>query len=153
VLKGAFESWAQRGRFRDYLKRAVWNFARDHHRSRARRPVPVEGVNAAAADGPAADVWLGLYRAVLLRGAVRALRAHQAARPGNNFATLIDALGEHGGEAEKMGDVELARRLSAASGKPITPAYARRRRGRGGNWPSCSLPRFARRWRRRPPAK
>ncbi len=126
VLGGAFAGWGPgRGRFRDYLKRAVHNCAQDLRRGRARAPMSLEDLDSSITPGSPGSVWMGLYRAEILRAALRALEAFQAERPGNVFSTLIRALGERAGEAERMSDDELARVLSKATGKEYSPANAR----------------------------
>lgn len=131
VLSGAFESWTPgRGRFRDYLKRAVWNFAGDHRRAQSRRPVPLEDPDMATRPGSPGAVWMDLYRAEVLRAALRALAAYQEAHPGNVFATLTSLLGEEMHGSRSISDDELAQRLSEATGKPFTPANARMQKTR-----------------------
>jgi hypothetical protein len=126
VLSGAFSAWAPgRGRFRDYLKRAVHNAARDAQRGRSRRPIDLEDPDALSGPGSPGSVWLGLYRGEILRSALAALDAYQSSHPGNVFATLIRALGQRVDEAERLSDDELAVALSAATGKQYTPSNAR----------------------------
>src|SRR5262249_52118677 len=58
-LRGDFQNADPgRGRFRDFLKRAVYHLMIDHHRARRRTPRPLgDAVPDRAAQGPDADAW------------------------------------------------------------------------------------------------
>jgi DNA-directed RNA polymerase specialized sigma24 family protein len=118
MLQGKFAGTeAARGRFRDYLKTAVRNAARDRL-NRRRRP------DAGATGGPALDAqldpagvddpWLDHWRRSVLDQARHALRGYEDAHPGNYSATVLDLLAAHPEDARE----QLAGRLAEITGRP-----------------------------------
>jgi hypothetical protein len=139
ILRGDFARWAPgQGRFRDYLKTAVWNAACDWHRRAQRsrrREVSLEELPDLAA-GPDArpDLWLGLYRSAVFGAALQALARYQQSHPGNVFYTLVRLL-----EDESIADgsptpdyASLAARLTEVTGRriPYTEDNARQQTSR-----------------------
>ncbi len=116
---GFFRARQDRGRFRDYLKAAVRNAARNHVR---RRPVSTQGdsqlFEALASDTPhptEEQVWVTQWRRCLLGRACRVLARHEQESPGNLFFTVLRVSAAYPREDTKT----LAERTSARIGRPI----------------------------------
>jgi hypothetical protein len=125
IMRGGFSRARQeRGRFRDYLAKAVrnaaLNFLRNHKGPRSvRAPLPA----ALAADPPASDrEWLLGWRRCLLQRAWRALAKHQQRSPGNLCHTVLSAIARH----PKEDCNALAARVSRRLGRPLSPAAFRK---------------------------
>jgi hypothetical protein len=115
----------ERGRFRDYLKAAVRNAARDHWQRRRTPhqrltdslslPTPQTGLDSD-------QQWLIYWRRCLLKRVWRALERHQKQAPGNLFHTVLRMVVEHQGEDSE----KLAARVGQLTGRPIQPAAFRK---------------------------
>lgn len=107
------------GRFRDYLKAAVRNAARNHLR-RKRVPQPVD-FDALADDfvdptqHTADRIWANEWRKCLLERACRSLEEHQSQSPGNLFHTVLNLLVDNPLDDSQT----LAERTSALIGRPL----------------------------------
>lgn len=117
-----------RGRFRDYLRRALFNLVADYRRKQKRAPGPLNGD---VADPPSTEhdvgadeaLFLKFYREGLLQGAWQRLE-DQEARTGSPLATVLRA-----SMAEPpMPAREIARVLSERRGKPVTEDRVRKLR-------------------------
>jgi RNA polymerase sigma-70 factor (ECF subfamily) len=108
-----------RGRFRDYLKAALANLVNDHHRARQARPGPL----AADAPGPAAppepsdEDFLAAWRQGLLDQTWAALREDNP-----NFHAVLRLRIEN----PEMTSAEMADRVGADLGRPMTAEYVRK---------------------------
>jgi hypothetical protein len=126
IMRGGFSRARQeRGRFRDYLARAVRNAALNVLRSRkgrsaARLTLP----DTLAADDPAAHdrEWLLGWRRCLLRRAWRALAKHQQRSPGNLCHTVLSVLARH----PREGCDALAARVGQLTGRPLSAVAFRK---------------------------
>lgn len=121
---------AERGRFRDYLKRAVRNAALNYlQRSKSRRQVDISllqlGTPATAASADEQE-WLQEWRKVLLDRAWRTLERRQGRTPDNPFFTALRLTVAHPQEDS----VALAARLSAAVGRTVRPETFRKQLSR-----------------------
>lgn len=120
----------ERGRFRDYLKRALRNAALNHlQRGGCRGPGRAELVSLeAAADVPqAADqAWIADWRGCLLKRAWRALDDHQRRAPGNLFCTVLRLATDYPNEESTT----LAARAGALAGRPMTAEAFRKQLSR-----------------------
>jgi RNA polymerase sigma-70 factor (ECF subfamily) len=119
-LRGDFRrAHRDKGRFRDYVKTALSNLVNDYHRTRQAQPKNL----AADAPEPAApaessdDDFLSGWRQALLDRAWEALAADN---PGYH-ATLLLRVNE-----PDLPSPEMAERLSAQLGKPVTPENVRK---------------------------
>ena len=120
-LRGDFHrADPSRGRFRDFVKRALRNLMADHHRRRRTRPRPMgdalpESVDPAADDSEFDRRFLASWRAEVLARAWGALARYQeqTAQP---YHTVLRLRVEHPG----LRSPELAERLSAKLGRPIS---------------------------------
>jgi DNA-directed RNA polymerase specialized sigma24 family protein len=130
ILEGRFAGAdLRRGRFRDYLKRAVRNAAVSALRAAGR----VRGTADAeqfADDLPAAAApeqrWLDECRLSLLEGATVRLAEYQRGHAGNVYATLLRLLAEH----PEDDSARLAERLREATGQPYRADAVRQQVGR-----------------------
>ena len=107
-----------RGRFRDYLKRSLSHLVTDHHRARQAGPAPL----AADAPGPAADSraepdFAAGWRRDVLDQTWKALAADNP----TFHATLLLRI-----ENPDMQSPEMAGRLTAQLGRPMTPENVRK---------------------------
>lgn len=119
VLEHGFASAdPDRGRFRDYLKRAVRNAAFTRLRKRD-TSVADEGVLATLAAEEllqaADEEFLADWRRCLLDRTWRALESHQRRSPGNLFYTALRLTVDHPEDDSEA----LAARASAFAGKPV----------------------------------
>jgi RNA polymerase sigma-70 factor (ECF subfamily) len=114
-----------RGRFRDFVKRAVYHLMVDHHRARQARPGPLADADVAS-DDPAPwefDLdrrFLASWREQLMARAWAELDRVQG-RTGQPFAAVLRLRAEEPG----LRSPELALRLSALLGKPVTDNWVR----------------------------
>lgn len=116
--QGFFRGAELRGRFRDYLKRAVRNAAVDHLR---RRRVPIEGrVDLTEVPMPGSEQadreWVVEWRECVLARAWEGLYAHQRRSPGNLFHTVLQATMRD----PEANSTTLALQVSEATGQPLT---------------------------------
>jgi hypothetical protein len=125
IMNGGFSRARQeRGRFRDYLARAVRNAALNFLRNQgvARSHVAAGPV----ADAPAAAAedreWLLGWRRCLLRRAWRALSKYEQRNPGNLCHTVLATLARHPDEDS----VRLAARVSQRIHRPLAAAAFRK---------------------------
>jgi RNA polymerase sigma-70 factor (ECF subfamily) len=107
-----------RGRFRDYLKRALVHLVTDHHRARMRQPraLDAEPVVAARAAVEEEDGFTVSWRKELMNQAWSALSEQSAAM----HAVLLYHV-----ENPRVESAHAARELSARLGKPMTPGNVR----------------------------
>lgn len=110
---------SQGGRFRDYLKAAVRNAARDFvRRNRASKPAHLDVLGDRIADKTQAtsdQLWVNEWRKCLLERACRALQEHQSQSPRNLFHIVLSMIVENPLDDSKT----LAARTSAAIGRPL----------------------------------
>jgi RNA polymerase sigma-70 factor (ECF subfamily) len=108
------------GRFRNYLKTTLFRLVAHYHRRRRRQPLPLREDAAGVADpGPAnsEQEFLRSWRDELLARAWRALE--QAEAPdGPPYYAVLRFRAEHDG----LRSEEMARRLAARLGRPLTAA-------------------------------
>ncbi len=134
ILKGHLEQWNPAdGRFRDYLKVAVRNAARDFQRERRRRVTEIAYDDLSQVQcphGPATArsdaIWLDVWREALVESVVAKLRTHQEQTPDNVFYFVVRILDERPG----LSSDELAQELSVRSARPFTAANARKQKER-----------------------
>jgi DNA-directed RNA polymerase specialized sigma24 family protein len=115
----------ERGRFRDYLKAAVRNAARDHWQRRRTPHQRLTDSLSLPTPQPGFDSdqqWLIYWRRCLLKRVWRALERHQKHAPGNLFHTVLRMVVEHQGEDSE----KLAGRVGELTGRPIQPATFRK---------------------------
>ena len=116
-LRGDFRRAApERGRFRDYVKTALVNLVNDHHRARQAGPKPL-AIDAPAHDPPSEDDFLAGWRQSLLDQTWNALGEDN---PGVRAVLLLRI------ENPDMPSPEMAERLTAQLGKPMTPENVRK---------------------------
>jgi RNA polymerase sigma-70 factor (ECF subfamily) len=114
-----------RGRFRDFVKRAVYNLMVDFHRARQARPRPLDGDIPEAA-GPSPSLtdhdsrFLESWRRELMAKAWAVLDQVQA-RTGQPFADVLRARVQQ----PDLRSPRLADQLSARLGKPVSPGWIR----------------------------
>ena len=115
----------ERGRFRDYLKAAVRNAARDHWQKK-RAPqqglADLLGLPAPETGFDTDEQWVSSWRRCLLKRVWRALELHQKRSPGNLFYTVLRMVVAHQGEDSE----KLAARTTRLIGRPIQPAAFRK---------------------------
>jgi RNA polymerase sigma-70 factor (ECF subfamily) len=116
-LRGDFRRVApERGRFRDYVKRALVNLANDHHR--ARRAVPQQlAVDAASPELPSEDDFVAGWRQSVLDQTWKALADENP----TFHAVLALRI-----ESPEMPSTEMADRLTTALGKPMSAENVRK---------------------------
>jgi RNA polymerase sigma-70 factor (ECF subfamily) len=125
-LRGDFHhADPDRGRFRDYLKRAVRNLMRDRHRRRRGGPVPIpeEALEPAVLEPDPAGLdaqFLAGWREELLARAWQALARDQDPA-GAPYHDVLRFRAEH----PELHSPELAERLSAVLGRPVTAIWVR----------------------------
>lgn len=105
-----------RGRFRDYLRTSLSRLATDHFRAKLRDPAPL-GTEPAAPDHAADESFHAAWREELLERTWRHLEAEQ---PTGHAALRLRV------EEPELTSAEMARRLSAKSGKPVSPEAVRK---------------------------
>ena len=116
-LRGDFRrADPDRGRFRDYVKRVLVNLVNDHHRSRQAGPLPL-AADAAAPELPSDEDFLGGWRQSVLDQTWKALAE---ANP-TFYAVLRLRV-----EAPDMPSPEMADRLTAELGRPMTAENVRK---------------------------
>jgi RNA polymerase sigma factor (sigma-70 family) len=119
VRHGFVRTAPDRGRFRDYLKRAVRNEAVTLLRRKRRWPHgDVDPAQVSQPDeGQLAleRAWLAEWQRCLLNRAWRALEHRQQRRSGNLFATVLRLSANHPGEDS----AQLAARVSQLTGQPF----------------------------------
>ncbi|MBI1914311.1 MAG: sigma-70 family RNA polymerase sigma factor [Planctomycetes bacterium] len=117
--RGFVNAVPERGRFRDYLKRAVRNTAISYWRrkhSRSHEVLP--DVLPADVDDPhqaAEAAWLAEWRRCVLNKAWLSLEAYQIRSPGNLFHTVLRLSVDHPDESSDA----LAARASRCIGRPL----------------------------------
>jgi RNA polymerase sigma-70 factor (ECF subfamily) len=123
-LRGDFRRAApERGRFRDYLKKALIHLVTDHHRARQKQPSAF-AANSPEAIAPRPDSEQDFVRAwceELLERTMQALAAANAAY----HAVLLCRI-----EDPNATSAEMAEQLSARLGKEVTAAWERKTRQR-----------------------
>ena len=126
VRVGFSRACQERGRFRDYLLKAVrnaaLNFLRDHTRHNP-------GVSRLSADLPAESPlpeedreWLTGWRRCLLKRVFHALAAHEQQTPGNLSYTVLCAIAKHPCDP----CLTLAERISQRTGRTLSAAAFRK---------------------------
>jgi RNA polymerase sigma-70 factor (ECF subfamily) len=125
-LRGDFHrAEPARGRFRDFVKRALRNLMIDHRRRRATRPRPMgddlpEPIEPARADTDFDRRFLASWRAELMARAWDGL-ARLEEQTGQPYHTVLRLRVEH----PELHSPDLADRLSATLGRPITAGGVR----------------------------
>jgi RNA polymerase sigma-70 factor (ECF subfamily) len=115
----------ERGRFRDFVKTAIYHLIVDHHRRRQKQPSPLptesHQVPAAEPDPHADDeAFLNRWREELLDRAWEAL-GHVQAQTGQLYHTVLRWRAEH----PQAPAAELAEQLTRQLGKPFTDVGVR----------------------------
>jgi DNA-directed RNA polymerase specialized sigma24 family protein len=129
MLRGKFGQWDPgKGRFRDYLKKAVRHAGLAHLRQKQRRAGPPPAT-AACSQGTPDAVWIVSWRAAILDDALEALRAYERRHRDNVFYTVLRLRADHPRDRSE----QLAARLAETTGRPFTAANARKQleRARG----------------------
>jgi len=126
VRSGFSRARQERGRFRDYLMKAVrnaaWNFLRDQRR---RNPGVSRLPAALLADDPRPEEdreWLTGWRRCLLKRVFRALAAHEQQSPGNLSYTVLCAIAKDPCDS----CLTLAERVSQRTGQPLNATAFRK---------------------------
>jgi RNA polymerase sigma-70 factor (ECF subfamily) len=124
-LKGDFRKCdPKRGRFRDYVKRALQNLIVEYYRQRKRKPPPDFGIgeNALAENAPAKfeQQFIESWRKDLLERAWCELSELEKST-GRPYHTVLRARVDH----PDLHSNELAERLSSALGRPLTAGAVR----------------------------
>jgi RNA polymerase sigma factor (sigma-70 family) len=126
VRHGFFRACHDRGRFRDYLKTAVRNAARNFlRRKQVENPGDsglFESLADDAAQSAAEQEWVDQWRRCLLGRACRALARHERQSPGNLFYTVLRMSADH----PEDDTATLAARTSERIGRPIQAAAFRK---------------------------
>jgi hypothetical protein len=115
VEKGFVRADPDRGRFRDYLKKAVRNFALNYRRDQPRSQGALPADQLPATDDAAPDLerrWLAEWQRLVLDRAWRALEVQQA---GELFYTVLRLAADYPEESSQ----QLADRASRVAGKPL----------------------------------
>jgi RNA polymerase sigma-70 factor (ECF subfamily) len=125
-LRGDFRrARPDRGRFRDFLKSALYHLVVDQRRARARTPLPLDeqAAEAAVPERESEDdrAFVALWRAELLERAWEAL-ARSEQETGKPVHTVLHLRKEH----PEAHSAELATRLTTSMGKPISPEWVRK---------------------------
>jgi RNA polymerase sigma-70 factor (ECF subfamily) len=116
-LRGDFRRAApERGRFRNYVKTALVNLVNDHHRARRAGPVPLVG-DAAAPELPSEADFDGGWRESVLDQTWKALAEEN---PAFHAALRLRI------EEPEMQSPEMAERLTAQLGRPMTAENVRK---------------------------
>jgi RNA polymerase sigma factor (sigma-70 family) len=106
----------ERGRLRDYIKKAVRNTALNHLRTRRRAEQATTNLPDRAASPTDPDQgWLARWRECLLDRSWRALEAHQQQAPDSLFSTVLALAVAHPDESSDS----LAARAAAVCGHPL----------------------------------
>lgn len=125
MLKGDFAGAdPNRGRFRDLLRTAIRNMARNRWSRENRRSssTPIDTELHADPDGQDLDdPWLQQWRGTLLENAWSELRSFQDANPGSCLYTVLRTRTDHADESSE----QLASRVSDRLGRLITAATVR----------------------------
>jgi len=119
----------EKGRFRDYVKTALFNLIRKHHKKQSRQPVGLDMATAEPAAPPetaeADETFLNGWRDELLARVWEAL-ARIEAQTGQMYFTLLDYRAKH-----KTSSAEMAEKLSRRLGKALTAVGVRQTLHRG----------------------
>ncbi len=125
-LRGDFKNADPgKGRFRDFLKRAVYRLMVDYHRSRRARPQPLEEAPEPADDAESWDLeldrqFLESWREQLMAHAWSTLGKVQE-RTGQPFADVLRLRVA----APDLSSAELAERLTGQLGRPVNVGWVR----------------------------
>jgi hypothetical protein len=110
---------SQGGRFRDYLKAALRNAARNYLRfNRSPKLADLDVFQGRIADKSQAvsdQLWVNEWRKCLLERACRALEKHQSQSPGNLFHVVLTMIADNPLDDSKT----LAARTAALIGRPL----------------------------------
>jgi RNA polymerase sigma factor (sigma-70 family) len=128
LLKGDFKNAdPQKGRFRDFLKRSIYNLMVDYHRARRGKPVALaDGVPEPAAEEGTPwerqidEQFLSSWRDHLMAHAWASLQRVQD-RTGQPFASVLRIRVDN----PDLRSSELAERLSATLPKPVNAGWVR----------------------------
>jgi RNA polymerase sigma factor (sigma-70 family) len=112
----------EHGRFRDYVKRGLFNLVTDYRRKQQKEPrlVPLENEPAAADDQEADQTFLASWRQELLARAWQAL-AKVEQETGQPYHSVLRFRVEH----PDLHSPQMAEQLSALLSKPLTAAGVR----------------------------
>jgi RNA polymerase sigma-70 factor (ECF subfamily) len=127
-LRGDFKrADPERGRFRNFLKTALYHLIVDHQRRHQHRPrpLPVDGPEPTAAAPPPAESdseFLTIWRAELMARAWDALAEHDRAT-GQHLHTVLRFRTDH----PDVRSPQMAEQLAARVGKPLSPEWVRKR--------------------------
>lgn len=124
-VSGAFQSAdPERGRLRDYLKRALRNLVVDYQREKSAGGLPLGDIEPVAetATGQDDDMFVNIWREELISRALDALAAEEG-KDGKRLYTVLRFRMDN----PKMRSPEMAEALAARVGKKITPGWVRKR--------------------------
>jgi RNA polymerase sigma-70 factor (ECF subfamily) len=127
ILRGGFADRSPgRGRFRDYLKKAVLNTLRDFLRRKRGLDTSIADLerfpDVAGSARSSGDIWLKLWRETVLESALQKLSSYQDQHAGNVFSTVVELLRQNPGASSG----ELADLLTKATGHSYRDANARK---------------------------
>lgn len=119
LAKGLLRPRQERGRFRDYLKKAVRNEALNFlQRKRGSKGAVVEALHLPSSDPSqltGEQVWVQNWRKALLALVWRAMKSHQERQPGSLCYTILCLMADHPQEDSQ----QLAARAAASAGHPL----------------------------------
>lgn len=117
----------ERGRFRDFLKTALYHLIVDHQRKRGKRgaPLPPDSPDPASDEAQVAESdreFLAVWRADLMDRAWEALARHDQ-QTGQHLFTVLRFRTDH----PDVRSPQIAERLAGVVGKPLTSDWVRKR--------------------------
>jgi RNA polymerase sigma factor (sigma-70 family) len=117
----------QRGRFRDFIKTSLYHLVVDHQRRQRVRAIPLspdvpEPVVAAPPEGDADERFLDAWRGEIMARAWEGL-AEVERQTGQPLCSVLRLRTDH----PELSSAELAERMSARLGRPLTDGWVRKR--------------------------